>query len=422
MPTDGSHGVWPTDLVSLRGSARLGKRTPVILGKTVRPGGQLFDDQKRQRAIEALGVLDTPPDERVDRVARLAQEMFGVPMVSVTLMDGDRQFRKAQIGLGGHEAPRADSFCDLTIRQEGTLVVEDATTDDTFAENPFVVGDPHLRFYAGHPLRAPGGEQVGTLCIVDTEPRTLDDRGRELLRELALWVQAEIMDRGELDYASVVQRAMLPARTPEVAGYTLAAAAAPAGHLLGDVYDWQVVDGRLRVTLADVMGKGAGPAIIASAVRASLRTAPERPLTQAVSEIDRMLEDDIGGSNIFVTAVAADIDIASGRMAFVDAGHSLAFVLRAGGTWEPLRSTGLPLGMGFDETRTASAAQLDPGDVFMVCSDGLLDVLDADDPFGHVHDTLRDLGPAGAVQEATALAARRGAPDDVTVLVVRRDA
>ena len=72
--------------------------------------------------------------------------------------------------------------------------------------------------------------------------------------------------------------------------------------------------------------------------------------------------------------------------------------------------------------RTASAAQLDPGDVFMVCSDGLLDVLDADDPFGHVHDTLRALGPAGAVQEATALAARRGAPDDVTVLVVRRDA
>ena len=170
------------------------------------------------------------------------------------------------------------------------------------------------------------------------------------------------------------------------------------------------------------MGKGAGPAIIASAVRASLRTAPERALADAVAEIDRMLDEDLSGSNMFVTAVAADIDIATGRMDFVDAGHSLAFVLRAGGGWEPLRSTGLPLGMGFDETRTASTAQLDPGDVFLVCSDGLLDVLDEGDPFAHVHDTLRDLGPEGAVAEATRLARERHAPDDVTVLVVRRDA
>jgi hypothetical protein len=382
----------------------------------------LFDDEKRQRAIEALGVLDTPPDERVDRVARLAQEMFGVPMVSVTLMDRDRQFRMAQIGLGGREAPRAGSFCDLTIRQEGTLVVEDASTDDTFAENPFVVGDPHLRFYAGHPLKAPGGEQVGTLCIVDTEPRKLDARGRALLRELAQWVQSELTDADELDYASVVQRAMLPVSTPVVPGYTLAATATPAGHLLGDVYDWQYIDDRLRVSVADVMGKGAGPAIIASAVRASLRTAPERPLAQAVSEVDRMLEDDIGGSNIFVTAVAADIDTATGRIAFVDAGHSLAFILRHEGSWEPLLSTGLPLGMGFDETRTASPAQLERGDTFMICSDGLLDILDEDDPFAHVSDTLRDFGPEGAVREAARLAGERNAPDDVTVLVVRRDA
>jgi hypothetical protein len=381
----------------------------------------LFDDERRQRAIEALGILDTPPDERVDRIARLAQEMFGVPMVSVTLMDGARQFRKAQIGLDGPYAPRADSFCDLTIRQEGTLVVEDAALDHVFAENPFVVGDPHLRFYAGHPLQAPGGEQVGTLCIIDTAPRTLDDQGRSLLRELALWVQAELMNADELDSASIVQRAMLPARTPHVPGYTLAGAAAPAGHLLGDTYDWQVTDGRLRILLADVMGKGAGPAIIASAVRASLRTAPERLLGAAMVEADRMLEDDIGGSNIFVTAVAADLDIATGGLQFVDAGHSLAFILRSDGRWEALRSTGLPLGMGFDEPRVPSSAQLEPGDVFMVCSDGLLDVLDADDPFRHVHDVLRDLGPDGAVREASRLAAQRSAPDDVTVLVVRRD-
>ena len=112
-------------------------------------------------------------------------------------VDGD------MIGLGGNEAPREGAFCDVTVRAGDTLVVEDASTDEVFADNPFVVGDPHLRFYAGHPLAAPGGEHFGTLCILDTRPRTLDARQRELLRELAGWVQAEITQVHELDDASL---------------------------------------------------------------------------------------------------------------------------------------------------------------------------------------------------------------------------
>ena len=92
----------------------------------------MFDDDKRQRAIEKLGILDSAPDARVDRVTRLAQELFDVPMVSVTLLDRDRQWRKSQIGLGGNEAPREGAFCDATVRGEGTLIVEDAATHHTF--------------------------------------------------------------------------------------------------------------------------------------------------------------------------------------------------------------------------------------------------------------------------------------------------
>ena len=383
----------------------------------------MFDDEKRQRAIEALEVLDTPPDARVDRVTRLAQELFDVPMVSVTLIDNDRQWRKSQIGLGGSEAPREGAFCDVTVRTGDTLVVEDASIDATFSDNPFVIGDPHLRFYAGHPLEAPGGEHFGTLCILDTRPRTLDSHQRELLRELALWVQTELTEVEELSAASLVQEAM-SARTPDVPGYTLAASATPAGQLMGDVYDWYVHDGRLRVTLADVMGKGAGAAIIAAEVRASLRTAPARSLSDAVVEVDRMLEDDIGGSNIFVTAVHTEIDLATGELSFVDAGHSLAFILRADGRWEFLESTGLPLGMGFGfaEVREPAGARLERGDSYLVCSDGLIDVLDPDDPYGHVYRVLRSLEPDGAVAEAARLARELRAPDDVTVVVVRRDA
>jgi hypothetical protein len=380
-----------------------------------------FDEARRQQALDALGLVDAPKSERFDRITRLAQEAFGVPMVSITLLDRDRQWRMSEIGLGGREAPREDAFCDATVRQAGTLVVEDAHTDPRFSSNPFVTGDPHLRFYAGRPLQAQGGEPVGTLCILDTQPRVLDDRQRALLEELALWVQTELTREREVEQATVVQRALMPRTLPVVPGYTVAGRSTPAGALAGDFYDLRLSDGRLRVTLADVMGKGTGPAIVAAAARAALRTAPERPLDAAIAELDALLEADLGDLHMFVTAFHADVDPSTGDIAYVDAGHSLAFILRVDGSWESLRSADLPLGMGMDKRRTLHGARLEPGDAFVCCSDGLLDILDLDQPFGDVAEALHRLGPAGAVEEAMRRATAVGALDDVTVVVIRRD-
>ena len=384
----------------------------------------MFDERRRQAALEELGILDTPPDERVDRVARLAKEMFGVPMVSVSLIDRDRQWRKSQIGLGGNEAPRQDSFCDYTVSQDRTVVVEDASTTDLFAENPFVTGDPHLRFYAAHPLHAPGGEPVGTLCVLDTEPHTFTDAQQDLLRDLAFWVQTELAQDADVDHAAVVQRALRPRVHPEIDGYTIAAGAAPRGTLAGDYYDFSRHGEALRVTLADAMGKGTGPALVAATVRASLRTAPERSLSDAVIEVDRLLEDDLADTSMFVTAVVAELQPETGDLEVIDAGHSLAFVVRADGSWTPLRSANLPLGMGMGlvDPRVPVTTRLEPGDAFICCSDGLLDVLDPDDPFGHVERVLAEMGPGGAVGEALRLANDERATDDITVVVVRRDA
>ena len=384
----------------------------------------MFDERRRQAALEELGILDTPPDERVDRVARLAKEMFGVPMVSVSLIDRDRQWRKSQIGLGGNEAPRQDSFCDYTVSQDRTVVVEDASTTDLFAENPFVTGDPHLRFYAAHPLHAPGGEPVGTLCVLDTEPHTFTDAQQDLLRDLAFWVQTELAQDADVDHAAVVQRALRPRVHPEIDGYTIAAGAAPRGTLAGDYYDFSRHGEALRVTLADAMGKGTGPALVAATVRASLRTAPERSLSDAVIEVDRLLEDDLADTSMFVTAVVAELQPETGELEVIDAGHSLAFIVRADGSWTPLRSTNLPLGMGMGvaDPRVPMTTGLEVGDAFICCSDGLLDVLDAGDPFGHVERVLTAMGPEGAVREALRLANDERATDDITVVVVRRDA
>jgi len=383
----------------------------------------MVDEAQRQHALDRMGILDTPPDERVDRVARLAKEMFGVPMVSVSLLDRDRQWRKSQIGLDGAEAPREDSFCDYTVRQDTTVIVEDASTTPEFAENPFVLGDPHLRFYAGHPLHAPGGEPIGTLCILDTAPREFGESQGALLRDLAFWVQTELDRDHELDHAEVIQRSLRPQSHPRLDGYTIAASVSPRGRLSGDFYDLALHGDTLRLTLADVMGKGTGPALVAAGVRASLRTAPGRSLAESMAEADRLVEQDLGATGMFVTAVHADVHPGEGRVELVDAGHGLAFIIRADGGWDRLRSLGLPLGMGLGTTeeREPAVAVLSPGDCFVCCSDGLLDVLDPQDPFGHVERVIRELGPDGAAREATRLAHEEQASDDITVLIVRRD-
>ncbi|MCI1018875.1 SpoIIE family protein phosphatase [Microbacterium sp. C5A9] len=386
----------------------------------------MIDELTRQRALDEMKILDTPRDERVDRIARLAKEMFGVPMVSVSLIDRDRQWRKTEIGLGGSEAPRQDSFCDYTVRQDRTVIIEDAADTEHFADNPFVIGDPHLRFYAGHPLHAPGGEPVGTLCVLDTEPHEFTDEQRDLLRDLAFWVQTELANDAELDHAAVIQSALRPHTHPTLPGYTIAGGAASRGRLAGDFYDLSLQGRALRITLADAMGKGTGPALIAASVRASLRTAPERTISQAIAEADRLLEEDFADTSMFVTAVHAELDPESGELQVIDAGHSLAFILRADGAWEHLRSTSLPLGMSLGlptaEVREPRTTVLGPGDAFVCCSDGLLDVLDPDDPYAHVYRVLTTLGPDGAISEALRLAAGETATDDVTVVVVRRDA
>ena len=130
----------------------------------------------------------------------------------------------------------------------------------------------------------------------------------------------------------------------------------------------------------------------------------------------------MGGSNSFVAGVHAESDLTSGALTLLDPGPSLAFIMGGDGRFEALQSTGIPLGMDFGERRIVGRASLGVGDSYMVCSDGLLDVLDPEDPLGHVYRVMSEMGPSDAVREAARLARALAAPDDVTVLVVRRDA
>ena len=151
-------------------------------------------EHERQRldGLRRLAILDSTAEERFDRITRMARNMFEVPISLISLVDEERQWFKSRCGLDAQETPRDVSFCGHAILGEEIFVVEDATRDPRFADNPLVLGDPHIRFYAGTPLHIAGGYKVGTLCLIDRRPRQLDERQRALLMDLAGMVEHEL--------------------------------------------------------------------------------------------------------------------------------------------------------------------------------------------------------------------------------------
>lgn len=151
-----------------------------------------FDDAERLRALRDYQVLDTPPEAAFDNITHLAAQMFGAPIALVSLVDEARQWFKSRVGIDDTETPRSVAFCDHAIREQSPLVVADATADPRFVHNPLVTGTLGVRFYCGVPLRTPEGHALGTLCIIDRVPRTIDAAQLESLQALAHQVELEL--------------------------------------------------------------------------------------------------------------------------------------------------------------------------------------------------------------------------------------
>ncbi len=149
-------------------------------------------EAERLETLRSLSILDTPPEERFDRFTRLARRMFDVPIALVSLVDTNRQWFKSRQGLDATETSREISFCGHAILEREPLVIPDALCDERFADNPLVTGEPRIRFYAGYPLAAPNGARLGTLCLIDRNPRHLGDDDIALLRDLGRMVEDEI--------------------------------------------------------------------------------------------------------------------------------------------------------------------------------------------------------------------------------------
>ncbi|HET7534782.1 MAG TPA: GAF domain-containing SpoIIE family protein phosphatase [Nocardioidaceae bacterium] len=342
-------------------------------------------------------VLDTPPDHVFDDLAALAARSLQAPMAVVSIVDRDRIWFKARHGVEVAEITRDPGLCSSAILAEGTWVVTDAASDPRTLANPLVVGDPGLRFYAGHPLTTHDGFNLGTICVLDRQPRDLTPHQTNVLRDLAALVvhQLELRLRThqlvtayetrlqEVQHlADALQRSLLPPSMPLVRYLNIAASYNPASkyEVGGDFYDVFPVDPRSwGLVIGDVCGKGATAASQTSGARYSLRAAAiQQPAPAAALEVvNQTLLRDTGSAHEvpFVTALFARITARpdGAEVVLATAGHPGPLILRASGEVESVGVPGTLLGVFDDIEVTETSVELAADDLVVFFTDGLTD-------------------------------------------------
>ena len=280
--------------------------------------------------------------------------------------------------------------------------------------------------------RALAGQTVRDLeLLVQTpgapEPRVIAFTAARIPAESGGGVVTVLRDvtaeRDQLRRAARVQAGLLPSVAPEVPGWEVAARFVPAGSVGGDFYDWEVTPDGLVVTLADVMGKGPGAAILAATTRSVLQAqGAEADVARTLSAAERAMTGDLISTGAFVTVFRAHLDVDTGALTYADAGHGLTLVVRADGHARRLPANGPPLGLGPGEPRTAGSERLEPGDLLLAFSDGVLDAAGGSlADIARLEDAVaRTHRAADAVGAVLALVGTAAQDDDLTVVAVRR--
>ncbi|MGW0158108.1 PP2C family protein-serine/threonine phosphatase [Mycobacterium sp. NPDC003323] len=392
-------------------------------------------EAERLHAVEQVYQLDTAPEDRFARVTSMARCALGVPMAAISLLAEDRQWFKQCDGLDlDGSVPRGQTVCQATIARtyEGldpALIIED-TWQSEFADLPAIRAEGGIRFYAGYPLRGPGGHAIGTFCVYDTEPRSLSAAQRQTFIELAGWAERELQSTDDLERAAAVQRQLLPAPLSTLTGYSVQGLCLPAFAVGGDFYDHYPVSDGVVFTIADVMGKGLAAAIVTATVRSALRGASRAidwvggtaDIADAVNSVAHQIADDLNSTDSFVTMVHLKLRTADGVLDYVDAGHGFAAHVGADATVTPLRSNGLPLGIVPEEVWTSERVTLAPGDSIVLASDGVLDLVsDGCDVRPALRFVAQHRDPSDLCARIRALAAAQPGLDDVTLVAIRRE-
>ncbi|HZI98728.1 MAG TPA: GAF domain-containing SpoIIE family protein phosphatase [Actinomycetales bacterium] len=359
----------------------------------------LDEESRRMAAVRRYDILDTPPDGAFDRIAAIAAVLLDVPIAIISIVDRDRIWFKARHGLDVNEVGRDPGLCASAIRGAEPWVVTDALADPRALANPLVAGELGLRFYAGVPLTTHDGHNLGTLCVIDQQPRRVSEQqlraltllGSVVMDELELRLRARktVADAEkravELElHAQALQRSLLPPALPDIPFVRLAAAYQPASRLEvgGDFYDVFPIDEQSwGFSMGDVCGKGPAAAGVTSSARWSMRTAaihhrlPSAVLHETNQAILPTIESRSSLEGSFVTALFAVVrpHTDGAHVLLALAGHPRPAVLRASGYVETVGAPGTLLGIVQETHATDVDVELGPGDTLVLFTDGVLD-------------------------------------------------
>lgn len=404
------------------------------------------DEAERLAAVRRYDVLDTPPDGAFERITALAARLFGVPISIVSIVDTDRIWFKSHHGLDIEEIGREPGLCASAILQSKPWLVTDARADPRALANPLVAGELGLRFYAGVPLTTHDGHNLGTLCVIDNQPREMSDGELETLRDLATLVMDELELRlsarrtvsleAELrhdaeDVARTLQESLLPSELPVMPGLDMEARyhVANREQVGGDFYDVLPEKGCCAAVIGDACGKGTKAAALTGRARWVLRAVALE--TGSPAEALRRLNDVlVRASNNpegYCTAALAAIRLHEGggaELRLALGGHPHPLVVRANGAVEQVGETSPLIGWLPDAVFKDSVAELRPGDIMLMFTDGLLEAVaghgSTDD--GALHRLLGPLKgrPAAEVADRLDAAMHDEVPrDDAAFLVIR---
>jgi sigma-B regulation protein RsbU (phosphoserine phosphatase) len=364
------------------------------------------DEPARLAAVRRYDVLDTPHDGAFDRITSLAARHFDVPIAIVSIVDRDRIWFKSHHGLDVREIGRDPGLCASAILQHEPWIVEDAAVDPRTLANPLVAGEMGLRFYAGVPLTTADGHNLGTLCVIDQEPRRVTDAETLALSDMAAIVVDELelrlASRRVVDHeqglrdqaermARALQESLLPPQLPAIPGAELASLYLPAAASVvgGDFYDaFDTGDGGWALVIGDVSGKGAEAAAVTALARHTIRTAFLASATapEALATLNRAMFLGLGGAAPahFCTVLVATLHARpDGLLATVaSAGHPPALLLRDGAVEELAGAGGPPVGWHAEAAFAPAETRLREGDVVVLYTDGLSETRTADGMLG----------------------------------------
>jgi sigma-B regulation protein RsbU (phosphoserine phosphatase) len=381
-------------------------------------------ESARRRSLDDSGLLDSPAEERYDRITRLARLSFDVMLSTFTLIDHDRAWIKSCAGGERSETPREDSLCTHTVIADSPIVVSDVTQDDRFAELPAVTGPLGIRFYAGFPVHDRDGTAIGTLCLYDTRPRTLDRAGMAVMAELTSWVESELAAPASTQEPFEPLRPVsTPRLTPQMSGFEAAAFCYSTSGNAGHYFDHQQHGDIHAFAVADVVGSRSGSAMFMASVGATPSSADgANTLDDALARVnDQLIEGQTPGTS-FMTGFFGCADPATGVVRYVDAGHGLSVVVRADGSAERLARTDLPLGISGSQRWVEHTVTLHPGDDLVCFSNGVVNLMGgAPDAVPALMQLVEDAdAPRGVVDFVQRLTDDVALPDDITVLAIRR--